>query len=261
MANVTATFADQVSTLMETKATLHANVSAALDTLKAGLTESLLTRVNNFTTQHKLDVPDTRQAGNNGWLIFNAMLEGIQTSFQGTINATTTAFQQGVQAMQDQVGAVGEFAQEVGANLNSQLNSTLQQFNCAQSLIPQYINIFASSAVRPITCSGDSLSKALTTAWERMDTIQKETDEKVKTAITKYRTCQTAEASDKTKCLPDMLTEMPLITIDSTRALTAFLIKELPDAFRNEQCYEPEAGSATFQTLQEKIQGCAQTTV
>lgn len=256
-ANVTATFAEKVSTLLETKAALHANVSRDLNFLLANLTESIAVKVSNMTTK----VPHGHSKGRQATpetLWFNVLagfFEGINQQFQATINATTNAFQLGVQSMQQQIAAVGQSAEVAANQINAQLNATMQNFACAQMLIPEFFKIFGNTAMRPITCSGDALSNALTTAMNQIEQIRNGTKVEIDGIVDKFNKCW--ETGDRLTCSPVATQAMVGATSSLTTRLAQYAVIGLPQAFLTAQCHIAEDADLTFAALQEKIKNCA----
>lgn len=259
-ANMSANFVDTVSNLMDNKTALHSNVTQQLSYLASNLTQALTQNVLNFTqlTNHHVQAATTRQASDNLWFgILGGFLENVNNQFQQTINATTNAFNQGVQAMQQQIAAVGQSAEAAAAQINAQLNSTMAQFQCTQVLIPEYIRVFASSAIRPISCSGDALANALKTAMGEVDAIREQSKIKIDSAVAEFNACRQSEDKGMT-CSATVVQQFTAVTMELTRNLGTYALTGLPNAFVTAQCTLPENSGETFLTLQEKIQKCTE---
>lgn len=256
-ANVTANFADKVANLMESKTALHTNVTRDLNFLKGNLTEKISIKVTNFTTllSHKVPVATTRQAGDNLWFsMLGEFLENINGQFQNAVNMTTNAFQTSVQGMQNQIASVGQNAELTANMINAQLNATLQSFSCAQKLIPNFIQSFASSALEPLRCTREALGLALKTAMGELDEISTETRNATNAAIESFKTCRSSE--DGSRCSQTLMGDMTRATGEYATNLATYIVTGLPNAFADAKCKLPENSTGSFENLQQQVQQC-----
>lgn len=257
-ANVTQSFQEKVAGLLQSKAILHANVSAALNTLVANLTESIAEKINNFTAMpsHKLKFATTRQSTDNVWFdVLTGFLDGANKQFAGAVNATTGAFQQGMGAMQAQINAIGVNAEAIAAQISSQLNTTMQHFQCVQGLIPKYIEVFASAAMRPIQCSGEVLGNSLKKTMASIEEIRLAANEIVDKAIASFKDCR-ATGQNNEICSANLMKSFAEVSTNSANKLQEFLTVTLPVQFQVSPCYTADTPSNTFENLQQEIKQC-----
>lgn len=256
--------------LLQNKSSLHANVTRDLNALFANLTEAIAIKVSNITTKisnltmthvlkpgHLAKFAMTRQSSDRVLMeVLGGFWEGTTQQISGVLNATGSAFQQGMNAMQQQVNSVGQSAEAVALQISTQLNSTVQHFVCAQNLIPEYLGVFSSAAMNPIGCSASTLETSLKNVMDQIEKVRLEAQQKMDATVEQFQQCRNS-AEENHKCSEKFTESVAALGSETTVGLQK-IISNLSQEFQLASCFTPAAHSETFDNLQHKLQTCMQ---
>lgn len=259
-ANISESFAAKVDSLLESKAALHANISTDLTILVFNLTNNIAIKFDNLTTKLQSKVrsglPLPADSNDRIWMdVFAGILEAMNLQLGGAVNATVGLFNQQMTFVNQQVAAAAQAAEDVRKQIMKQLDSTIQGFNCAQQMIPEYLSLLSNTASTPLTCSADSLTTSLTRVVATVQTLRDNIENDINKATTDFEECVQI-TNERPTCVRLLFAKLQVISNSLPEQLQKYVLGPLATEFQLSTCFMANGSDAAFNSISESLENC-----